>query len=526
MQDPRASRFLEQTLLLSLLLHLAAMASMALVIIQGVPGGGATDDLARVTFVAEHPLRWQLGWIPWQLCTIIDIVTGLALVWTRWVPRIPALLTLAVTCAGAVIEQRGEIPWVTTGAHRAQDALRSGDLGSYLAFEHSAYRNTAILGASLYLVMVVGWAWCLAGGQVWNRALARVLPPALAVLAIGSAALLLPEPVRPGLRLAGVANGIGFVLLEAWLWLACEAVLARSRRRETTGRYAPWVHSASGVRGRVLTTIGKSHVLHAVGSWLPPIALRSDITDVVYVNYLVDAERLAGHVPEGFELCTVGPDGSHGLFSILVFRQGHFGPAALGPLRRLFPSPVETNWRTYVHDPRTGLDGVYFTTNAVESTLVSLVARHLSEGMPMHVLANADLDVGESGVTRVRLDPGVGTAPDLDAHLAPGRPRLPGSDWSAAFGDWDGFLAACVPQERAFSSQPWTRSTTRQEIRFAIPLESFEPLEGEVISRAARAIVGEAEPVCFRVPTVAFRFDHVVRERLAPEREVSRASGS
>jgi hypothetical protein len=48
---------------------------------------------------------------------------------------------------------------------------------------------------------------------------------------------------------------------------------------------------------------------------------------------------------------------------------------------------------------------------------------------------------------------------------------------------------------------------TRQEIRLDIPIEACEPLEGRVSSRAAAAIVGAAEPFCFRVAGVRFRFD-------------------
>ena len=39
-----------------------------------------------------------------------------------------------------------------------------------------------------------------------------------------------------------------------------------------------------------------------------------------------------------------------------------------------------------------------------------------------------------------------------------------------------------------------------------VPIEACEPLAGEVESRAARAIAGDAKPVCFRVPAVKFRF--------------------
>lgn len=86
--------------------------------------------------------------------------------------------------------------------------------------------------------------------------------------------------------------------------------------------------------------------------------------------------------------------------------------------------------------------------------------------------------------------------------------------WSAAFGSWRDMLAYAVPQDRALSTQPWHGRITSQEIRLDIPLEACEPLEGKVVSRAAAAIVGDAEPFCFRVAALRFRFDSEKHERL------------
>jgi len=74
-------------------------------------------------------------------------------------------------------------------------------------------------------------------------------------------------------------------------------------------------------------------------------------------------------------------------------------------------------------------------------------------------------------------------------------------------------LAYAVPQELALSTQPWARRSTLQEIELGIPLEACEPLTGDVSSRAARAIVGDAVPLCFRVGSVSFRFVSETRVR-------------
>jgi hypothetical protein len=90
---------------------------------------------------------------------------------------------------------------------------------------------------------------------------------------------------------------------------------------------------------------------------LPVPEMRSDITGVVYVNYLVEAARLAPLVPEGLALQRLGPQGRYALLTFLTYRHGHFGFTFLGPLRRLLPALVQTNWRVHVRDPRTGREG-------------------------------------------------------------------------------------------------------------------------------------------------------------------------
>jgi hypothetical protein len=301
--------------------------------------------------------------------------------------------------------------------------------------------------------------------------------------------------------------------LEAWLILVAEQVLRRARPAEAHGRLAPWRHHSSGLLGRCLDALANSRVLRALAEWLPVPAFRSDITDVIYVNYLVEAERLQAYVPGGLELQRVGPGGRYALFTFLTSRHGHFGPALLGPLRRLMPSPVHSNWRTYVRDPRTGKEGVYFVTNAIASTVHALGARIFSEGMPMHAQARGEVRANADGAFAVVLDPGAGSGVHVEGAFRPGEPVLPGP-FAECWASYRDFLAHTVPEDRAFSSQPWYGRVTRQEISLGIPLESCEPLEGEVVSRSAVGYVGKARPVCFRVPRVVFLFKGEERDRL------------
>jgi hypothetical protein len=503
---PRAARFLEQTLLWNFLIHAVALLSMALVLMPGMPGGTAPDDEARVRYIAEHPWLWRLGWLPWHLCAFIDLVTAVALVWTRWVPRLPALLTLLVTIAAVSFEQTGELSWVTRGVELARQAQETGDLGPYLAREQRDYELAVCYGASLYILMALGWTWCFAAAGTWSRTLTVLTPLTWGLLALGSVALLLPERWRPGTATVSAANGAGFVLMEVWLLLVAEQVLRRARPDESHGRLASWRHPWRNPLGRAVEAVATSRFARAVGEWLPAVGFRSDITSVLYCNYLVEAERLLPYVPHGLELQRLGPGGRYALFTFLSYRHGHFGPALLGPLRKLLPSPVQSNWRIHVRDPQTKSEGIYFITNAIDRTPHAVAARLLSEGMPMHVLHRAQVLDNPDGSFTLVLDPSAGTAPDATATLRPAEPILP-PPFNTCWESYRSFLAYCVPQDRALSAQPWYGRVTRQEIALGIPLEVCEPLTGTVTSKAAQAIVGDAACVCFRVPSVFFRFD-------------------
>jgi uncharacterized protein YqjF (DUF2071 family) len=292
----------------------------------------------------------------------------------------------------------------------------------------------------------------------------------------------------------------------AWIALVAEETLWFTRPPPPHGRWAEWRAPREGAFGRAMTTAANSQFIRKLCSLLPVLDFRSDITEVVYVNYLVEADKLAAWVPEGLSLQRLGPEGRWAMFTFLTYNHGHFGPGLTGPLRTLFPSPVQTNWRTYVRDDRTGKEGIYFVTNAVTTAMHALGARLMAEGMPMHLLATGEVSRTNAGAMRVRLDPGRGTAPDAEIDLQPTTDRALTGPWAECFADYEAMLKYTVPQDRAMSTRPAERETVRQEIDLGIPVGSCEPLAGTVKSVAARAIVGDALALCFRVPQVPFHF--------------------
>jgi len=59
-EDPKASRFLEATILASFVIHGLGIVSTGLVLLRGLPSGPAADVAGRAAFVGEHPWLWRL----------------------------------------------------------------------------------------------------------------------------------------------------------------------------------------------------------------------------------------------------------------------------------------------------------------------------------------------------------------------------------------------------------------------------------------------------------------------------------
>lgn len=497
-QSAPSTRFLEWALLLCLLLHGLAMLSMVFLLLPGIPGG-PNSDAVRLAYIVHHPWWWRLGWFPWCLAACSDVLLAMALLRSAWIPRLPARLTLLCTLAAIIPDQVGQVLWETRGVTLAQ--MGNGSL--YFAFETPTFVTISAYGALLYTLTAMGWSWCFAAGGMWNRGLTRYSFLLWTLFIIVGVAPLLPQSNGAAVWISA-GNAVGFVLLLVWFIVVCEQVLRRSQPDQPYGRSAPWHHPQTRL-GLVLDVLGNSRFVRFVCHFIPVVSFLSAITDVVYVNYVVEASLLEPLVPPGLTLQRLGKDGRYALFTFLVYQHGHFGPRLLGPLRLLLPSPLQTNWRIYIRDPHTGYQGVYFVTNAITNTLYGLAARLLAEGMPMHVLRRGTISVDESGTVAFALDPGRGSAPDAKATFRFAQNSPVEGPWSVCFESYGDFLAYCIPQDRALSSQSWYEQVTRQEISLNIALEACRPLEGAVYSSTAHTLVGDAIPFCFYVAHVDFQ---------------------
>lgn len=502
-RDRKDTRLLAFALFFTFFAHGGAVVLMGLVLAPMLPGGGLADDMTRAGMVAQSPILYRVGWAGWQITAISDVVLGIALLRARFIPRVPAVVAFVWVLIAVVPDQWAQVLLVLRGPE-----LAGRDPAAFLAFEREVFPLTSAWAACAYTLAAAAWSWCFWAAKIWTRPLHLLswfLWPLFMIASVGALVGLHPIAVAVG-------NAIGFFLLEVWLVLVTEALLRRDRPFTTSGAQAPWRHPHVGIVGRALDAAANSRFLRALGSIAPDLAFVSDIEDVVYVTWIVPASQVEALVPEGLELERVGPEKDHAIFTFLTYRHGHFAPRAVGPLRTFAPSPVQSNWRIHVRDPQTGKSGITFVTNAVSSTLYALAARALSDGMPMHVPSRATLE-RDGEALRLVMDGGSGTAPDCEATLRESGTRELPEALRSLFPSYDAFLEAVVPQDRAFSTQPWRDQVTRHEIVLGIPIAECVPLEGEVRSKAATALAGPlGTPACFLVRRVAFRLDRIERD--------------
>jgi len=246
--------------------------------------------------------------------------------------------------------------------------------------------------------------------------------------------------------------------------------------------------------------------------WLPFPVLASDVRDVVYLNWVVAADRAATLVPPGVELAE--RDGRV-VLTILTYRHRHFGPALLGPLRRLFGSPRQSNWRFYVESlggERPSSATVLFVANIFDSALYTIGTRLFSDALPSDLAGRfVHRRTGDGFETVIE---GGGSAPELRSVTGDVADRILPPQFKLFFDDWEAAIAALCLQDAAICSvDDLPGRLALAEIALPIDVATVQPLLSVAESHGEWLdwLGVEGPPFCFCVPAVPFR---VLSERL------------
>lgn len=290
--------------------------------------------------------------------------------------------------------------------------------------------------------------------------------------------------------------------------------MTASGRADAAYRH-PRAGRLAGLLERLANSNAFARLRHALMSRLPFVRLRSEVRDVVYLTWLVDAAAARSLAPPGTALwqrdgCT--------LLTVLTYRHGHFGPAFLGPLRKFFPSPLQSNWRLYLDgDAGTGSPPGYatvlFLDNIMDSALYALGTRLFSDVLHTHLAARfVHRRDGATFVTDI--ESGIGSAPALRYRASPAAARTLPAPFAALFSDWNDAIDYLCCQDAAIAQATWTARLAVSEISLPIDLAQVRPLEASDVHCALlERLPALSEPLCFIVPSVNFQ---VLSERLLP----------
>lgn len=268
-------------------------------------------------------------------------------------------------------------------------------------------------------------------------------------------------------------------------------------------------HPRAGWPGRLFAALANctrfATVRQAVMSRLPFLTLHSDVRDVVYVSWLVDAEAAQRLLPAGV---TLWQREGKTPFTVLTYRHGHFGPALLGPLRKLLPSPLQSNWRLYLDHTPAGaptVPCVYFLKNIMDSLPHALGTRLFSDILPTHLADNMTLEVTATQA-RCSIASGAGSAPLLDVQADITAEHGLDAGWQQLFGNWRDAVAFLACQDAAIAHVPRNGKLVFGEIDLPVDVGQVQALTA---LRADCGLLGQLPPLsapfAFLVPEVAFK---------------------
>jgi hypothetical protein len=478
------------------LLHVTALITMGLWLLPGL--SPELSAATRVEYIQAHIWQWRLGWLPWQLCAASDLWLSVALF--RWArsfrePRASRWAMAALLCLVVAIvpEQYAETrpvgPFVSTPVDLFRSELA---LAMWLT---GTWANIA------YTLMTACWLRCLhalpkrSGAELGGVFDGVVL---LAFLLAGMANHSAWSPSDGGenahaFQIASLFNAVAFPgLFLIGLRMAMVAGEAQLHA------LVPPNASHTSMWQQAVCSPGLRDLLRAMLFWMPFPTLRSDVQDVVYVNWLVPADALQTCV--GSEL-RIERYGDRALLSALLFRHGHFGPKFLGPLRKLLPSPIQCNVRAYLSTPARH---VAFVANWVDHALYFAGARLLSDGLPVQL--GAARHVRNTSALEVFAGASDGRA-SLHVQLeACGDQVLPDA-FKPIFSSWSSLVAYVLPQDAARRTLPTIGCIAATAIEVVAPLSAAVPvnLKSVFVGDPVLAELTSNAPACaFLVPTMTF----------------------
>lgn len=236
---------------------------------------------------------------------------------------------------------------------------------------------------------------------------------------------------------------------------------------------------------------------------LPFMRLQSRVSNIVYLSWLVDVEQVSQHYPKNMP---IWEKQGKTIFTILTYQHHHFGFQFLGRLRKLMPSPKQSNWRFYLNQsfPKT----VIFEQVILDQYLYVIGGRLASDVLPAQYASkfhHQKNDLQQTIKTEIVVDENYSLNSEVKITA---QKRLP-KEWQDLFASWDDAVLFLVDQDHAWAE--WVDQPTEMsqgDINMPIQFQQIEA--AEICALKAPVLLkqfglnSDAEALAFVVPALDF----------------------
>ena len=234
------------------------------------------------------------------------------------------------------------------------------------------------------------------------------------------------------------------------------------------------------------------------------ISLLSDVTNVLYLNWLVPYENVLHLVPPKLKLKKWG---KYTILTILTYNHGNFRPQPLNFMKSLFPSPLQSNWRLYLETNEVipcAKSTCFFLKNVLNARLHTFGSRLFGDILQAHYPLKFIYAIQPDNYT-ISIQQGLSNAPDLDVVCSKTVDFNFSDEWDNIFSSVEEALKTICLQEYAVADLQLPAFAVAS-IELPIAIETIKPLQ--VNSLKSHWLVENSVfgmPFAFLLPSVRFK---------------------
>ena len=267
-------------------------------------------------------------------------------------------------------------------------------------------------------------------------------------------------------------------------------------------------HETQGLFGKIYTSLCNSTLIRKIRRHLfnliPFVKLESDVESVVYLNWLVDTDKVTHLASNGVELLDLN---GKTLLTILTYQHGNFRPSLFNFLKFLFPSPKQSNWRLYIKsvNDAEASGAVLFIKNIMDSLVFTLGTRLSSDVMLTHYTNHFQHRIADDRI-ETKIAPSAGSSPALFSDVSLAKDFNFPNELIAQFKSDEEVLKFICLQHSAYSEGADFDGLCKADIDLPIDIATVQPAKVNNLSMDwLNDIVEGNSPFTFVVPAVKFR---------------------